>query len=148
PTRQTYPPLVYLPHRQEPTTSIWALAKTTAPPSTIAVAARREIQSLDPDLYLTDVLPLEEIIAFNAELMDVEHQHLGRHAVPVPIFAGSALLLAAVGLYAVVAHSVGRRTREIGVRIAIGATTAHIWRWVLRQGMGPVTLGLVIGLGV
>ena len=148
PTRQTYPPLVYLPQRQFPTPFFWALAKTTVPPGTVAAAARREIQSLDPDLYLTDVSPLDEMIGFNAELMDVEHQHLGRNAVLFPIFAGSALLLAAVGLYAVVAHSVGRRTREIGVRMAIGATAAHIWLWVLRQGMGPVAIGLVVGLVV
>ena len=109
---------------------------------------RREIQSLDSDVYVSDVAPLEEVLAFNAEFMDVAHQHLGRNAVLFPIFAASALLLAAVGLFAVLADSMGRRTREIGVRMAVGATAGQIWRWVLRQGMGPVAVGLVLGLAV
>ncbi len=146
PTRQAYAPLVYLPQRHTPGSYLWALAKTTVAPSAVAAAARRELQSLDSDLYVTSVESLEQAIAFNAELMDVAHQHLGRNAVLFPIFAGCALLLAAVGLYAMVAHSVGRRTREIGVRMAVGATAAQIWRWALRQGMTPVAVGLVLGL--
>ena len=59
-----------------------------------------------------------------------------------------ALLLSAVGLFAVIADSVGRRTREIGVRMAVGATAEQIWRWVLRQGIGPVAVGLALGLAV
>jgi ABC-type antimicrobial peptide transport system permease subunit len=57
-----------------------------------------------------------------------------------------ALLLAATGLYAVIAHWVGQRTKEIGIRIAIGAAAADIRRMVLRQGMAPVATGLVIGI--
>jgi len=148
PTRQSFPPLVYLPLRQSPTPFFMALAKTTVPPGALGGVVRREIQSLDPDLYLADVVPLAELIAFNPEFMDVAHQHLGRNAVLFPIFAASALLLAAVGLFAVVADSVGRRTREIGVRMAVGATAGQISRWVLRQGMGPVAVGLVVGLAV
>lgn len=60
--------------------------------------------------------------------------------------ARTELLLAAVGLYAVVAHSVIQRTQEIGVRMAIGATGGQIWRWVLRQGMASIATGLVVGL--
>lgn len=62
------------------------------------------------------------------------------------IFAAIALLLAAIGLYAVIAHSVSQRTQEIGVRIAIGATPHDIRQLVLRQGMLPLGIGLAIGL--
>ena len=63
------------------------------------------------------------------------------------IFAAIALLLASVGLYAVIAHAVGQRTQEIGIRIAIGATARDIWRWCWRRGMLPLGVGLAIGLG-
>ena len=148
PTRQSYPPLVYRSQRQVPAPYVWALAKTAVPPSSVVGAVRRELQSLDPDSYVSDIAPLADVVGFDAELMDVGHQHLGRNAVLFPIFAGCALLLAALGLYAVISQSVGRRTREIGVRMALGATAVQIWRGVLRQGMAPVVLGLVVGLAV
>jgi len=64
------------------------------------------------------------------------------------LFAAVALLLASVGLYATVSHSVNRRVQEIGVRVAIGATHRDILKLVLRQGMLPVGTGLAIGLTV
>jgi ABC-type antimicrobial peptide transport system permease subunit len=71
---------------------------------------------------------------------------MGKLAAVTPIFAGIALALAAIGLYAVLARSVGQRTREIGVRMAIGATQRNIRRLVLREEMLPVLLGLGFGL--
>jgi predicted lysophospholipase L1 biosynthesis ABC-type transport system permease subunit len=80
--------------------------------------------------------------------MDAEHSELGKHAKVAPTFAAIALLLAAIGLYAVIAHSVSQRTKEIGVRIALGAASHDIRRLILREGMRPVALGLILGLTV
>lgn len=70
----------------------------------------------------------------------------GSIAVLFLIFAAIALLLASIGLYAVIAYSVRQRTQEIGIRMAMGATARDILRLVLRQGMRPVGIGLAIGL--
>ncbi len=78
--------------------------------------------------------------------MDIEHAEMGKHAAVAPIFAVMALLLAAIGLYAVIAHSVSQRTKEIGVRMAIGAAAEDIRRMVLRDGMSPVAIGMILGL--
>jgi ABC-type antimicrobial peptide transport system permease subunit len=71
---------------------------------------------------------------------------LGKNAAVAPVLATIALLLAAIGLYAVIAQSVSRRTREIGVRIAIGAAAADVRRMELRDWMSPVAAGLMIGI--
>jgi putative ABC transport system permease protein len=79
--------------------------------------------------------------------MDREHSELGKYAAVAPIFAVMALLLAAVGLYAVIAYSISQRTKEIGLRMAIGAAEGQVRTMVLREGMLPVAIGLFIGLG-
>jgi ABC-type antimicrobial peptide transport system permease subunit len=95
---------------------------------------------------LEDFDRLKARFAFDRDYMDAQHSELKKHAAVAPVFALTALLLAAIGLYAVIAHSVTERTREIGVRIAIGAAGRDIWRLILREGMAPVGTGLVLGL--
>jgi putative ABC transport system permease protein len=73
---------------------------------------------------------------------------MGKLAAVAPIFAGLALVLAAVGLYAVLARSVRQRTREIGVRMAVGATQRNIRRLVLREELRPVLAGSALGIAV
>jgi putative ABC transport system permease protein len=85
-------------------------------------------------------------MAFDRDSMDALHSELEKHATVAPIFAVIALVLAAIGLYAVIAHSVGRRTREIGVRMAIGATVEDIRRMIFSEGMLPVVAGTILGL--
>ena len=91
-------------------------------------------------------MTLKASFAFDGDYMDLDHMELGKGAAAAPIFAVVALVLAAIGLYAVIAHSVSQRTQEIGVRIAIGAAARDIRALVFRGGMTPVALGIVAGL--
>jgi putative ABC transport system permease protein len=106
------------------------------------------VQALDSDVALENVSTLKASFAFDRDFMDPDHSELGKHAKVAPVFAVIALLLSATGLGAVIAHSVSRRTKEIGVRMAIGAAARDIRRIVVREGMAPVATGLVVGLAV
>src|SRR6267143_30043 len=100
---------------------------------------RREVQSLDQNLPVYDVRSLEDRIA---------ERRLGVSVFVdlFSIFAAIALVLASVGLYAVIAHSVSQRTREIGLRMAVGGTSRDIVRLVFVQGIRQVMFGLAVGL--
>lgn len=131
-------PLVYLPDRGE-RGSMFVIAATAEPPAMLANAFRRQVQSLDGDLPAEDVIPLQDRI---------EQRRLGvaSFGTLFSVFAMVALALASVGLYAVMAHAVSRRTQEIGIRMAMGAGRSEILGLVLKQGMRQVTLGLAIGI--
>jgi hypothetical protein len=104
------------------------------------------VERIDPDTTLDNFTTLRKIFDFDGDYTDVDHMALGKNAAVTPVLAAIALLLAAIGLYAVIAHSVSHRTKEIGVRMAIGAAASDVRRMVLREGMSPVTVGLVIGI--
>jgi putative ABC transport system permease protein len=147
PTRRQFKPLVYLPFRQAPTAlGVNFLLRTGVPPEQVAQAVRPEIEKLDPDVILKKFTTLKASFGFDPGRMDRGHSEMGKYAAVAPIFAVMALLLAAVGLYAVIAHSVSQRTKEIGVRIAIGAAAGDIRGMVLRDGMLPVAIGMILGL--
>lgn len=138
-TGQKFAPVVYLSHRQKAPGTMEVLARTVVPPQRLAIAFQRELQTLDP------ALPSMRAVALD-ERLQVNYWSAGLYGVLFAILAAIGLLLAWVGLYAVMSHSVSRRTQEIGIRMAIGATAGDVRRLVLAQGMAPTGLGLIFGL--
>jgi putative ABC transport system permease protein len=132
-------PTLYVPFRQDPQRMSDILALTRSAPSSLGEAFRRVVQSIDKDLPVRDVAPLDDRLAMTIWPLRVFG---GMFA----IFAAVALLLASVGLYAVVAQAVNQRTHELGVRVALGASSAAILRMVFVQGMRQMAIGLAIGL--
>jgi predicted permease len=137
-TRQRFEPLVYLPYRQNTRGGMWIFVRTHIQAGRLAPVLRQQAQILDPDLPMYGPFILMDRLEFYWD-----SQFYG---ILFLLFAGIALLLASVGLYTVVAHSVARRTQEIGIRVAIGATARDILRLVFTEGMLPLGIGLTIGL--
>jgi predicted permease len=132
-------PMFYLSSTREPRRQVYIAARTSVPPETLGDVFRREVQALDPDLAVFNILTLEERVSQSRGNVAIISMFFS-------IFAAIAFVLGSVGLYAVMSHSVSRRTREIGVRLALGGARRHILTMVFRQGMGQVALGLAIGI--
>ena len=131
-------PLLYLPYRELPQREMVLGARTVVPPESLANDFRRAVQALDADLPVTDLRTLDQLL----------WERMWRWRVygsMFSLFAGMALLLASVGLYSVVAHSMNQRIQEIGVRMALGATLPNILQMVLRSGLPQVLIGLGVG---
>jgi predicted permease len=119
----------------------WVVLRTTVPPLTLVPLVRETLRELDPLIPIASIRTLDEV---RSASMAREESLLGLLAA----FGALALILAAIGVYAVAAQSARQRTREIGIRIALGASTADILRLVLRRGFAAVGVGLAVGLGV
>jgi len=144
--RQQFKPVVYVPIAQSPLPLVHVLARARVSTDQVARSLRADIERLDADVAIEALMTLKASFAFDGDYMDLDHMELGKSAAAAPIFAGVALILAALGLYAVIAHSVSQRTQEIGVRIAIGAAASDIRALVFRDGMTPVAFGIAGGL--
>jgi putative ABC transport system permease protein len=132
-------PLVYLPYAADPRPEMFLVARTAVPPLRLADAFRKQTQSLDPDLPLYDIRTLENRIAMN-------RLNVGAIGLIFTVFAAIGLVLASVGLYALSAHAVSQRTREIGVRMAMGGSSRSIVALVFSQGLRQIAIGLAAGL--
>lgn len=133
-------PLYHVPYRQQPWGWMGLLVRTSLDPNALAAPVRATVQKIDQDLPLFDVRTL-------TAALERQRWFLVVFGTLFLSFALTGLLMASVGIYAVVAQATARRTREIGVRMALGATAAHIVRLVLGRGLVQLGLGLLIGLG-
>jgi putative ABC transport system permease protein len=141
--RQEFSPLVYVPYRQRPSPEMHVFIRTRVPPETLVQSVRRQVQSLDPRLPIW-------LGPFTLENRLAGMGYYWNHAIDailLLILAAIGLLLASIGVYAVISHSVSERRHEIGVRIAIGASARDILRLVFKEGMLPLLAGLALGLG-
>jgi putative ABC transport system permease protein len=132
-------PALYVPFAQHPTVAVTLVTRGDRPASAAAAALRTAVREIDPTVPVTNVRSLDALVG---------HSVAGSRAVALLLsaFAAIALVLGALGVYGVLAHSVQRRQRELGVRLALGATAAEVRQLVLREGAVLIVAGVVLGV--
>lgn len=129
----------YWPDAELPFSSMMLAVRTDGDPLAKVPAIRGIVQRMDSDLPLSDIATMDQAVGDS-----VARQHFS--AVLVSIFAGIALFLAAIGIYGVVAYAVSVRTREFGIRMALGAGVGDVWSLVFRHGLFLAAIGVLIGV--
>jgi putative ABC transport system permease protein len=134
------PPLtLYRPYQQWASGPMTVVARTAQEPASLAPTVRTEIRKVDQNLPIPAMRTMREIVSSTVAQRRFQ-------TMLTSLFAVAALLLGAVGLYGVVSYAVACRTRDIGLRIALGAMKIDVMRWVFSNGMQPIFIGLVVGL--
>jgi predicted permease len=132
-------PMMYVPFAQAPFWGANLVVKSTLSTSAVAGAIRQEVQKIDKDLPVTDVEKLPDLLDASVSQQRFRTFLLG-------LFAVMALILAATGIFGVISYSVSRRTNEIGIRVALGASRSTILRMILRETLILAAVGLAVGL--
>ena len=131
-------PAYYMPFAQGYGPRMFLAVRTSGDASQLAAPLRRDIQSIDPGVTLAQISTMEQA-------MDLSVSQPRFDTLLLALFAGISLLLAAVGIYGLIAYSVAQRTHEIGVRMALGAARADVLRMVLRQSVSLAGIGIAVG---
>ena len=135
------PPVIYVPNDQGPSTFLSVMVRTAGDPVAFVGAAREALYETDPQLPMIQPRSLEQVAGQSPSVF------LRRYpSVLIGSFAALALALAMVGLYGLISYSVLQRTREIGIRVAMGAQRRDILRLVLREGIFTSVLGVIVGV--
>jgi len=129
----------YVPHTQLDSDDAYLIVRSNLSSASLAATVRQTVASIDPGVPIFDVHSYDYVIAQRFVTRRLS-------TLLVALFSGAALFLSAVGLYGIVSYFVGQKSREIGIRMALGAQAGHILRLVAEQGLWPAGVGLTIGI--